>query len=154
MKKIISAFMTCVLTITASCSSPEKIEEAKLKQGEYKVKITQTVDLDSFTITREVVGGNAIDKGIIDALTNEYKGFAYAFTDEENYRSSYSYKTTKDGAWITCNIALVGGNSSKNVKIKGEIFLNNKLLGRKENTYNGGEKIESYSIQSIDFQTD
>ena len=138
MKKICLLLMfACLMTGISGCS---KDEDNGLKNqflhGSYRMEITQTGDIASFSVITSVNGGNGLNNGIFNEQ-GEDLGASYRLTNEENRRSTYSYHTADDGVLMIFTQLATCDDPGKSMTTKVKVYFKGKLIDTKERTFKG-----------------
>lgn len=142
MKKLFWVVFTTILSLGfASCSSSDdEPTETTGKKGVFKVVVTQTGELDKFSFSSSINGGDAVKTGVFETGSSTDLGMAYSLTDTEASRSTYSYQTDKNGALLMATVGVYAkeGYENEKVTINMKLYLGKELLGEKENTFSEG----------------
>ena len=98
--------------------------------------ITQTGDIDDFTISTTLTGGNALNNGIFDESGSDL-GMTYKLSDSENKRATYTYQTATDGVMMIFVQLATCKDLSKSMTTNVKIYFNGTLVDEKDRTYTG-----------------
>lgn len=98
--------------------------------------ITQTGDIDDFTINTTLTGGNGLNNGIFDESGSDL-GMTYMLTDNENKRATYSYRTATDGVMMIFVQLATCKDLSKSMTTNVMVYFNGELVDEKSRTYKG-----------------
>lgn len=135
MKKILFILLILSAFVNISCSSDSE-DPNTFKKGTYKIVVTQSGDIDDFTISTSLSGGNALNNGIFDESGKDL-GMSYKLSDEENKRTTYSYHTAEDGVMVIFVQLATCEDTSKSMTTNVKVYFNGKEVDDKSRTYKG-----------------
>lgn len=143
MKKFFWVVFAAILSfgfVSCSSSDDDPTEQTSKNKGVYKVVVTQTGELDKFTFSSSINGGDAVKTGVFESGSSNDLGMAYNLTDAEACRNTYSYQTDKNGALLMATVGVYAkeGYENKKITINMKMYLDNKILGEKEDTFSEG----------------
>lgn len=143
MKKLIWVVMAAIFSfgiVSCSSSDDDPTEQVSKNKGIFKVVVTQTGELDKFVFSSSVNGGDAAKTGVFESGTSIDLGPAYQLTDAEACRNTYSYETDKNGMLLMATVGVYAkdGYEDKKITINMKLYLDNKMLGEKEETFSEG----------------
>ena len=136
MKKILCFMMLVLSAIVYISCSKDSDESSNAQKGTYKMVITQTGDIDDFTISTTLTGGNGLNNGIFDESGSDL-GMTYKLTDSESKRATYTYQTAMDGVMMIFVQLATCKDLSKSMTTKVQVYFNGNLVDEKSRTYTG-----------------
>lgn len=136
MKKILFLMMLVLSAIMSFSCSKDSDDSSNAKKGTYKMVITQTGDIDDFTISTTLTGGNGLNNGIFDESGSDL-GMTYKLTDIENKRSTYTYQTATDGVMMIFVQLATCKDLSKSMTTTVKVYFNGNLVDERSRTYKG-----------------
>lgn len=132
-------FLLMVFAITIiSCNKEEPFGGNKTKNGEYKIVVKQSGDIDDFNISASFTGGNTLNSGILNNA-GEDLGMSYSLTSSEAKQSTYTYKTAKDGTLIIYTITAQSSDIYKKINVEVQLYFNLKLIDTRYRTFQGND---------------
>ena len=135
MKKIIFFLLTLLAFVNFSCSS-DSDDSSNAKKGVYKMVVTQSGDIDDFTISTSLTGGNALNNGIFDESGSDL-GMSYTLTNAENKRKTYTYQTANDGVMMIFVQLATCKDITKSMTTNVKVYFNGKEVDDKSRTFKG-----------------
>lgn len=106
MKKLFGAVLAAILGMfLMSCGGTDDDDPIETKPGLYKIEVTQSGDIDKFTMITGISGGDNTGKGVYDLVTNQYAGISFQLTQEEAARTYYGYATKSNGLTIGITVS-------------------------------------------------
>lgn len=136
MKKIVFFMMLVLSAVMSFSCSNDSDDSSNAKKGTYKMVITQTGDIDDFTISTTLTGGNGLNNGIFDESGSDL-GMTYKLTNIENKRSTYTYQTATDGVMMIFVQLATCKDLSKSMTTTVKVYFNGNLVDEKSRTYKG-----------------
>ncbi|WP_300793993.1 beta-barrel fold lipoprotein [uncultured Bacteroides sp.] len=124
------------LVFVSSCSKNEPEGGSNAVKGKYKIEVTQTGDLEYFTIDTSITGGNGLNNGIYDENGNDL-GTSYSLSEKESKRSFYSYETADDGITLIFVQLAYCEDLTKSMTTEVKVYFNGKLFDTIKRTFKG-----------------
>lgn len=151
MKKLFGAIMVALLTVfSASCGDDDDDDNpVTANTGVYKVEITQSGDLDKFSIYIDI--GADEYGGLYEDATNQYVGLICSLEDEEAKKTSYSFHTNNKGGAICADLHYfpIWGEETGMINTTVSLLKNGKVLTSKEYTITEEYRI---ALNSSDYE--
>ena len=141
LNKEMKKFVYCIFIIiglffVSSCSKNEPEGGSNAVKGKYKIEVTQTGDLEYFTIDTSITGGNGLNNGIYDENGNDL-GTSYSLSEKESKRSFYSYETADDGITLIFVQLAYCEDLTKSMTTEVKVYFNGKLFDTIKRTFKG-----------------
>lgn len=135
MKKILFILLILSAFVNFSCSS-DSDHSTNAQKGIYKMVVTQSGDIDDFSIITSLTGGNALNNGVFDESGSDL-GMHYTLTDNENKRKTYTYQTAKDGVMMIFIQLATCKDLSKSMTTNVKVYFNGEEIDNKSRTFKG-----------------
>lgn len=156
MKKICMLFAMLMASVSftfTSCSKDDEVdknENGKYKKGEYVVTVTQIGDISKYIVTSNIMGECDDLKGVYDT-DGVNKGLTYDMSEAEAKRMTYSYKTNKNGYWMTFTTLFKPADENAEITVPLIVTVtfsfNGKVIGEEVFTETG----QVHQVSSFDF---
>lgn len=98
--------------------------------------ITQTGDIEDFTISTTLTGGNGLNNGIFDESGSDL-GMTYKLTDIENKQTTYTYHTAADGVMMIFVQLATCKDLSKSMTTNVKVYFDGNIIDEKSRTFKG-----------------